>query len=56
MQYDRIMGYVESGKQEGAKVLSGGKRHGKEGFFIEPVSGSRLKMVIGANHRPSLET
>jgi len=32
------MGYVESGKQEGAKIISGGKRHGKDGYFIEPVS------------------
>ena len=37
-QYDRIMNYVECGKQEGAKVITGGKRHGKTGFFIEPVS------------------
>lgn len=31
------MNYVECGKQEGAKVITGGKRHGKEGYFIEPV-------------------
>jgi aldehyde dehydrogenase (NAD+) len=37
-QYDRIMNYVECGKQEGAKVISGGKRHGNKGYFIEPVS------------------
>ncbi|KAK4686290.1 aldehyde dehydrogenase (NAD+), partial [Tremellales sp. Uapishka_1] len=35
-QYDRIMNYVECGKQEGATVISGGKRHGKTGYFIEP--------------------
>jgi aldehyde dehydrogenase (NAD+) len=35
-QYDRIMNYVECGKQEGAKVLTGGNRHGKQGYFIEP--------------------
>ena len=37
-QYDRIMNYVECGKQEGATVITGGKRHGKVGYFIEPVS------------------
>jgi aldehyde dehydrogenase (NAD+) len=37
-QYDRIMNYIESGKQEGAKVLTGGERYGKTGYFIEPVS------------------
>jgi aldehyde dehydrogenase (NAD+) len=35
-QYDRIMNYVECGKAEGAKVLTGGARHGKTGYFIEP--------------------
>lgn len=35
-QYDRIMNYVECGKQEGATVITGGKRHGKTGYFIEP--------------------
>jgi len=35
-QYDRIMNYVQCGKEEGATVITGGKRHGKEGFFIEP--------------------
>ncbi|CAD6564091.1 MAG: aldehyde dehydrogenase (NAD(P)(+)) ald5 [Tremellales sp. Tagirdzhanova-0007] len=35
-QYDRIMNYVECGKQEGATVITGGKRHGKSGYFIEP--------------------
>ena len=37
-QCDRIMGYVESGKEQGAKVITGGKRHGDKGYFIEPVS------------------
>lgn len=30
------MGYIESGRSEGAKVLLGGERHGTEGFFIKP--------------------
>merc|ERR1711971_1085680 len=29
-------GYVESGKQEGAKLLTGGSRHGDKGFFVQP--------------------
>ncbi|KJA15398.1 hypothetical protein HYPSUDRAFT_207889 [Hypholoma sublateritium FD-334 SS-4] len=36
LQFDRVMGYIESGKSEGAKVLLGGERHGNEGFFIKP--------------------
>src|SRR5438477_2074418 len=35
-QFDRIMGYVEAGKKEGAKLLTGGKRVGDRGYFIEP--------------------
>jgi hypothetical protein len=31
------MSFVESDKQEGAKVLTGGERHGKTGYYIEPV-------------------
>ncbi|KAI5805077.1 aldehyde dehydrogenase domain-containing protein [Geopyxis carbonaria] len=36
LQFDRIMGYIEHGKSEGAKVEIGGKRHGTTGYFIEP--------------------
>jgi aldehyde dehydrogenase (NAD+) len=30
------MGYIESGKKEGATVHIGGKQLGKDGYFIEP--------------------
>ncbi len=30
------MGFIESGKKEGAKLLTGGNRAGSKGFFIEP--------------------
>ncbi|KAI0484419.1 aldehyde dehydrogenase [Xylariaceae sp. FL0804] len=36
LQFDRIMGYIDSGKESGAKVEVGGKRHGNKGYFIEP--------------------
>jgi aldehyde dehydrogenase (NAD+) len=35
-QCDRIMGYIEAGKKDGAKLLTGGKRLGDRGYFIEP--------------------
>ncbi len=35
-QFNRVSGYLESGRAEGAEVLTGGKRHGKEGYFVEP--------------------
>jgi aldehyde dehydrogenase (NAD+) len=35
-QFDRIMGYIESGKEQGETVQVGGERHGNEGYFIQP--------------------
>ncbi|HYT90424.1 MAG TPA: aldehyde dehydrogenase family protein [Gemmataceae bacterium] len=35
-QCDRIMGYIEAGKKEGAKLLAGGNRLARQGYFIEP--------------------
>lgn len=36
LQFDRIMGYIDVGKQEGGQILTGGVRKGNEGYFIEP--------------------
>ncbi|KAF2842302.1 aldehyde dehydrogenase, allergen Cla h 10 [Patellaria atrata CBS 101060] len=36
LQFDRIMGYIKHGTEEGAKLEVGGKRKGDRGFFIEP--------------------
>jgi len=30
------LGLIESGKKEGAKLLTGGQRHGDKGYFIQP--------------------
>ncbi|KAK2462656.1 hypothetical protein APHAL10511_005389 [Amanita phalloides] len=35
-QFDRVMSYIQSGKQDGAKVHIGGERIGSEGYFIHP--------------------
>ena len=35
-QFDRVMGYIEHGKKDGAKMLLGGGRVGERGYFIEP--------------------
>jgi aldehyde dehydrogenase (NAD+) len=38
-QMNTVLGYIEAGKAEGAKLLSGGKRasvNGDHGYFIEP--------------------
>ncbi|KAF5391120.1 hypothetical protein D9757_003049 [Collybiopsis confluens] len=36
IQYDRIMDFIKSGKEQGATVHFGGERHGTEGYFIQP--------------------
>lgn len=36
LQFDRIMGYIEAGKQGGATLALGGERHGDKGYFIQP--------------------
>jgi len=35
-QFDKIMSYIEKGKQQGARVVTGGERHGDKGYFIRP--------------------
>ena len=35
-QFDKIMKYIEYGKQDGAKLVTGGDRHGKSGYFVQP--------------------
>ena len=35
-QMDKILGYCDKGKKEGAELVTGGKRHGQKGFFVEP--------------------
>jgi len=36
LQFDRIMSYIDAGKQAGAKVETGGNRKGDKGYYIEP--------------------
>ncbi len=35
-QFDKIMGFIAAGKEQGAECLTGGGRVGDKGFFIEP--------------------
>ncbi len=35
-QFNKILSYIDKGKTEGAKCLTGGSRFGNKGFFIEP--------------------
>lgn len=33
---NKILDLINSGKKEGARLLTGGSRHGNEGFFVQP--------------------
>jgi phenylacetaldehyde dehydrogenase len=35
-QLSRVMGFFSSGKEEGARVVAGGERHGNKGYFVKP--------------------
>jgi len=35
-QFNKVMGYIEAGKKDKAKLLAGGNRVGDKGYFIEP--------------------
>jgi phenylacetaldehyde dehydrogenase len=48
-QLNRVCGYLESGKQEGAKAVTGGSRQGTKGYFVKPTvlvnTNDKMKVV-----------
>jgi len=36
IQFDKVLGYIESGKKDGAKVLCGGSKSADKGYFVQP--------------------
>jgi aldehyde dehydrogenase (NAD+) len=42
-QMDKILGYVKLGEKEGATLLTGGRRFGNKGFFVEPTVFDNVK-------------
>jgi phenylacetaldehyde dehydrogenase len=48
-QMNRVCGYLESGKQEGAKAVTGGSREGTKGYFVKPTvlvnTNDKMKVV-----------
>ena len=47
-QFDKILGYIDSGKTQGARCVAGGERFGNKGYFIKPTVFADVKddMVI----------
>ena len=46
-QQDRVLGYIESGRKEGAKVVAGGEAPASAGYFVKP--------TVLANVRPDMK-
>jgi phenylacetaldehyde dehydrogenase len=48
VQFERVSGFLKSGRDEGARTLTGGKRHGEAGYFIEPtvLDGTKESMRV----------
>ncbi|VDQ00361.1 unnamed protein product [Trichobilharzia regenti] len=36
IQFKKVMSYIEKGKLEGARLITGGNRIGQKGYFIQP--------------------
>jgi phenylacetaldehyde dehydrogenase len=45
-QFDKVCGYLEAGRRDGAEVVAGGSRWGTEGYFVQP--------TVFANTRPEM--
>jgi phenylacetaldehyde dehydrogenase len=35
-QFEKVLGYLDHGRREGAETVVGGKRHGDRGYFVQP--------------------
>lgn len=42
-QFDKIMSLIQTGIDEGAKLQTGGKRHGERGYYVQPTVFSDVK-------------
>lgn len=47
-QRDRVIGYIEKGKKEGASVVAGGNALDGDGYFVQPtvLAGTRADMTV----------
>jgi phenylacetaldehyde dehydrogenase len=49
-QLERVCGLLQSGEVEGAETVTGGRRHGERGYFVEPtvLAGTNPQMRVEA--------
>ena len=48
VQFERVTGFLKSGREEGARTVAGGERHGNSGYFVQPtvLDGTRENMGV----------
>jgi phenylacetaldehyde dehydrogenase len=48
VQFERVTGFLKSGREEGARTVVGGKRHGDTGYFVQPtvLDGTKESMRV----------
>src|SRR3989304_3421168 len=55
-QFKRVMGYIGIGKEEGARLVTGGGRIGDAGFFVQPTifaeGGNRMRTAQEGGFAP----
>ena len=49
-QFDKILRYIDKGKAQGARCVTGGERFGDKGFFIEPTIFADVKDDMAIAH------
>src|SRR5699024_1875530 len=49
-QLNTVLGYIEKGKEEGARLLVGGSRKGDKGYFVEPTILDRKSTRLNSSH------
>jgi aldehyde dehydrogenase (NAD+) len=43
IQFDKVLSYIKSGRQQGARCAAGGERFGSKGYFIKPTVFTEVK-------------
>lgn len=51
-QFDRILSYIEAGRKEGARILTGGVKGEREGYYIEPTIFAEVSVLVDGNVFP----
>ena len=54
IQFHKVLGLIEAGRKEGAKLVTGGNRIGQKGYFIEPTVYLNFKFHFNFNQNKIL--